>query len=108
MLINVSVYGQDADPESQWQSLNALAMESYRKGKHTVAIEQAQRALKFANEHLKADHPDTLVGMNNLAFLHKVQTHYEEAEQLYVEVLKHRTVSVRPRPSTKANESEEP
>ena len=87
MLVNVSVYGQDADPESQWQSLNALVMESYQKGAYTKAIEHAQQALKFTNENFEADHPNTVTSLINLGTLYDTEARYNDAEPLFAEAL---------------------
>ena len=43
---------------------------------------------------LGADHPDTLMSMNNLAALYKIQGRYEEAEPLYLQCLEGRRMKL--------------
>jgi tetratricopeptide (TPR) repeat protein len=58
-----------------------------RQGRYGEAEPLYQRALAARERVLGAEHPDTLVSVNNLAGLYERQGRYGEAEPLYQRAL---------------------
>lgn len=64
-------------------ALNLQALEFHRQGKYKQAAELAEKALALAERTRGAEHPHTLIYVNNLGFMYKAQGRYEAAEALY-------------------------
>jgi CHAT domain-containing protein/Tfp pilus assembly protein PilF len=56
-------------------------------GRHSEAIETAQRALSLVERRFGADHPHSASWINMIAYLHNVQGRYGDAERLYKRAL---------------------
>ena len=80
-----AVEAQDA--RGQWQALNQDVVRGYQEGHYQDAIALAERAYQLAQQAFGPRDPDTLISMNNLAFLYESQGRYGEAEPLYAEAL---------------------
>lgn len=52
------------------------------QGKYEQAAKINQRALTRREKALGVDHPDTLIGVNNLALALRYQGEYEQAEEM--------------------------
>ena len=66
---------------------NAEVAKLCRDGRCNDAVELARQTLERADKELGGDHPATLSSVNNLAFIYKGQSRYDEAEPLYKRVL---------------------
>jgi hypothetical protein len=58
-----------------------------RRGGYDVAEALQKRALASREKHLGAEHPDTLISMNNLTNVYLLQGRYDDAEALLKGVL---------------------
>src|SRR4051812_26094407 len=79
--------GQSATPAEQWQALNQRLVEAYQAGQINEAVPLAEQALELARQAFGPRHPDTLLSMNNLAFVLDRQGRSSKAEPLYREAL---------------------
>jgi tetratricopeptide (TPR) repeat protein/tRNA A-37 threonylcarbamoyl transferase component Bud32 len=82
------VEGKFADQPEVKAAIRLTIGDAYRAlGEYDKAHEQLDRAVAWRRQHLGADHPDTLSGLNNLATLYRSWGRYAEAEPLFQEVL---------------------
>jgi CHAT domain-containing protein/tetratricopeptide (TPR) repeat protein len=83
-----------APPVAQAQSAedirvrNAWAVQLQRQGKYTEAVKLAEETFALAERRLGAEHPLTLLSVNNLGSLYQAQGRYIEAEPLLKLALK--------------------
>jgi tetratricopeptide (TPR) repeat protein len=68
---------------SDASALNEELGRLYTQGRFADAIDVARRLLTADERRLGKDHPDTLIDVNNLAELYRIQGKYREAEPLY-------------------------
>ncbi|KAK3938097.1 kinesin light chain [Diplogelasinospora grovesii] len=78
---------QSTDDAVKSSLLLNVAESSFMLGKYQDAEELYRQALKLRTQVLGAEHPSTLVSMNNLALVLNSQGKYEEAETLHRQAL---------------------
>ena len=71
----------------QWPSLNTQVMEAYKTNDYAKGTALAEQTLELARKKFGIRDPQTLISLNNLAFLYNSQGRYGEAEPLYREAL---------------------
>ncbi|MCZ6788314.1 MAG: tetratricopeptide repeat protein, partial [Planctomycetota bacterium] len=64
------------------ESLNARALELYRKGRGSEAVPFAEQALQIRRRILGEEHPATATSLNNLGLFYKTTGAYAKAEPL--------------------------
>jgi hypothetical protein len=74
--------GKSPEPAEVVGALNSITVQLYRDGQYPKAKQVAALALDHAERVLGAEHPGTLISINNLALLYQVQGRYGEAEPL--------------------------
>ena len=87
LLFSLGIYDQAKGSDEIWNQLNKKVVTAYRAGKYQEGISIAEKAFQYSLGQFGKDHPDTLVSMNNLAFLYQSQGRYAEAEPLYQQAL---------------------
>lgn len=68
--------------ESRMHSVQSHA--AYEKGDYKKAIELAEKSVSTAKQNLGLKHPETLVYMNNLAYLYSTEGRFDDAEKLHL------------------------
>ena len=86
-LFTPGIYDQVKGSDEIWNQLNKQVATAYRAGKYQEGIDIAEKAFQYTMAQFGKEHPDTLVSMNNLAFLYQSQGRYAEAEPLYQQAL---------------------
>src|SRR5215213_1012554 len=64
-------------------ALNKQALQFHSQGRYQEAAVLAEKALALAENTLGAEHPHTLIYVNNLGFMYKAQGLYDKAGPLY-------------------------
>nr|VFJ53205.1 MAG: Tetratricopeptide repeat-containing protein [Candidatus Kentron sp. FM]VFJ56942.1 MAG: Tetratricopeptide repeat-containing protein [Candidatus Kentron sp. FM]VFK05906.1 MAG: Tetratricopeptide repeat-containing protein [Candidatus Kentron sp. FM] len=80
--------GREPKTEAIVGALNRATVGLLYDGKHRLAERAARAALGLAERKLGKEHPDTLVGINNLANLYSLQGRHAQAEPLLVQALR--------------------
>jgi tetratricopeptide (TPR) repeat protein len=78
---------QDVRVERHADLLHMLGMLYKGQGNYQASQPLLEEALEKRRATLGADHPDTLLSINNLAMLYYMQRKYDTAEPLYLECL---------------------
>jgi nucleoside phosphorylase/tetratricopeptide (TPR) repeat protein len=78
------------DSKAKAGLLYKVAQANFMLGKYQAAELEYRRAIQLEEKLLGKDNPDTLIGINSLAYILSSQGRHEEAEQMYREVLKER------------------
>jgi serine/threonine protein kinase/tetratricopeptide (TPR) repeat protein len=86
----------DLDPLTQARLQNALGLAYISLGEAAKAVPLLQSALEKRKIHRGADHPDTLISMNNLAVAYEQAGQYDLALPLFVETLRLRQKQLGP------------
>ena len=68
-------------------TLNKQVVQLLDQGKYKEALPLTEKAVTLAESALGKEHSETLTSVNNLAELYKAQSHYQEAEPLYLRAL---------------------
>jgi CHAT domain-containing protein/tetratricopeptide (TPR) repeat protein len=87
MLLSVGFIAARADDASDLAALNKQALQLHGRGKYKEAAAIAEKALALAERTLGSDHPNTLICVNNLGFMHVAEGRYDKAEPLYKRAL---------------------
>ena len=75
--------GAEPDAQATVDALNRISVGLYVKGRYAEAEQIAGIAYRYAGRVRGAEHPDTLISVNNLAELYRIQGRYGEAEPLF-------------------------
>src|SRR6266571_2119735 len=77
-----------AQKEENVEALQKQLTDLYQKGKYEQAIPIAKNLLEILERTRGPEHPDTAIGLNNLAMLYRNTGGYAKAELLYQRALK--------------------
>ena len=85
---NIKIIQQQVnEDESTFKTLRDKALALEKEGKNKEAAENWERFIKLAEKNFGPIHPVIAPGLNKLGYLYYVQSEYNKAEALYVQVL---------------------